>query len=61
MIFGLSLGNEGIHGATDQQAIYNQFKDNMQTLIKKAREDGKYPVMMNNYTRGDFEQTTMNT
>ncbi len=28
----------GIHGAADQQAIYNQFKDNMQTLISKARE-----------------------
>ena len=27
----------------------------MQTLIQKAREDGKYPVMMNNYTRGDFD------
>lgn len=57
VIFGLSLGNEGIHGAADQQAIYNQFKDNMQTLISKAREDGKYPVMMNNYTRGDFEES----
>lgn len=55
VMFGVSLGNEGIHGATDQQAIYNQFRDNMQTLIRKAREDGKYPVMMNNYTRGDFE------
>ena len=55
VIFGLSLGNEGIHNAADQQAVYNQFRDNMQTLIKKAREDGKYPVMMNNYTRGDFE------
>lgn len=55
VIFGLSLGNEGIHGATDQQAIYRQFQDNMQTLIKKAREDGKYPLMMNNYTRGDFD------
>ena len=54
VIFGLSLGNEGIHGATDQQAIYNQFRDNMQLLIKKAREDGKYPLIMNNYTRGDF-------
>ena len=55
VIFGLSLGNEGIHNAADQQAVYNQFRDNMQTLIKKAREDGKYPVMMNNYTRGDFD------
>lgn len=54
VIFGLSLGNEGIHGAANQPAIYDQFKENMQTLIKKAREDGKYPVMMNNYTRGDF-------
>lgn len=55
VIFGLSLGNEGIHNAVDQQAVYNQFRDNMQTLIQKAREDGKYPVMMNNYTRGDFD------
>lgn len=55
VIFGLSLGNEGIHGVTDQQAVYNQFKENMQILIKKAREDGKYPLMMNNYTRGDFD------
>lgn len=54
VIFGLSLGNEGIHGASDQQAIYNQYRDNMLVLIQKAREDGKYPVMMNNYTRGDF-------
>ncbi len=54
VIFGLSLGNEGIHDANDQDAIYNQFATNMQTLIAKAREDGKTPVIMNNYTRGDF-------
>lgn len=54
VIFGVSLGNEGIHGAADQEAIYNQFATNMQTLIAKAREDGKIPVVMNNYTRGDF-------
>lgn len=57
VIFGVSLGNEGIHGATDQQAVFNQFRDNMQTLIAKAREDGKYPVVMNNYTRGDFDES----
>jgi hypothetical protein len=56
VIFGLSLGNEGIHGATDQQAIYDQFATNMQTLITKARQDGKTPVIMNNYTRGDFNE-----
>lgn len=55
VIFGVSLGNEGIHGAADQEAVFNQFRDNMQLLISKAREDGKIPVVMNNYTRGDFE------
>ncbi len=54
VIFGVSLGNEGIHGAADQQAVYDQFSRNMQLLISKAREDGKIPVVMNNYTRGDF-------
>lgn len=54
VIFGLSLGNEGIHGAADQQAVFDQFRNNMQTLIRKAREDGKYPLITNSYTRGDF-------
>lgn len=54
VVFGVSLGNEGINGATDQDAIYNQFKTNMLLLVSMAREDGKYPVVMNNYTRTDF-------
>ena len=55
VIYGVSLGNEGIHGASDQQKIYDQFKNNMGTLIANARNDGKYAIVMNNYTRGDFE------
>lgn len=56
VIYGLSLGNEGIHEAadTEKQAVFDQFKANMLTLISKARADGKYPVVMNNYARGDF-------
>jgi hypothetical protein len=54
VIFGLSLGNEGIHGASDQNAIYTQWRDNMLKLIKMVRADGKIPVVMNNYTRGDY-------
>ena len=54
VIIGLSLGNEGIHGARDPQAIFDQFHRNMLTLISKCREDGKIPVVMNNYTRGDY-------
>ena len=54
VIFGLSLGNEGIHGASNQQAVFNQWRDNMLTLISKVRADGKIPMVMNNYTRGDY-------
>ena len=57
VIFGLSLGNEGIHGASNQQAVFNQWRDNMLNLIKKARTDGKIPVVMNNYTRADFTES----
>jgi hypothetical protein len=54
VIFGLSLGNEGIHGANNQQAVFNQWRDNMLKLINKVRADGKIPMVMNNYTRGDY-------
>lgn len=56
VIFGLSLGNEGIHGADNQDAVFRRWRDNMLTLIKKARQDGKIPVVMNNYTRADFNE-----
>lgn len=54
VIIGLSMGNEGIHGAENPTSIFNQFRDNMQILISKCRKDGKIPVVMNNYTRGDY-------
>lgn len=57
VIFGLSLGNEGIHGASDQQAVFNQWRDNMLKLINKVRADGKIPMVMNNYTRGDYNES----
>lgn len=57
VIFGLSLGNEGIHGASNQQSVFNQWRDNMLTLINKVRADGKIPMVMNNYTRGDYNES----
>lgn len=57
VIIGLSMGNEGLHGAADQQAIFNQFRDNMLKLINKMKADGKTVVVMNNYTRGDYTLT----
>ena len=32
----------------------NQFSTNMQQIVQKIKADGKVPVVMNNYTRGDF-------
>lgn len=55
VMIGLSLGNEGIHGATDRDAVFNGFRDNMLTLIERMRADGKIPVVVNNYTRGDYD------
>lgn len=54
VIIGLSMGNEGIHESGNKQQTLNQFSTNMQTLIRKMKADGKIPVVMNNYTRGDF-------
>lgn len=56
VIIGLSMGNEGLHEASDKQVIMNQFAGNLQQLISMMREDGKIPVVMNNYTRGDYTE-----
>jgi lysophospholipase L1-like esterase len=52
VIYGLSLGNEGILGGGQQK--FDQFKTNMLMLISKARSAGKVPVLTGNYGRGDF-------
>ena len=54
VIYGLSLGNEGIHDAANQQKIFDQWKNNMLRLIDMAREKGMTPVIINNYTRADY-------
>ena len=56
-VIGLGLGNEGLHGASDQQAVYDQWKTNMQTIIRMAQETGKQVVVSNNYPRGDYNAT----
>ena len=54
VIVGLSMGNEGIHESNNKEQTLNQFSTNMQTIVRKIKADGKIPVIMNNYTRGDF-------
>lgn len=58
VIYGLSLGNEGIHELG--KPSFDQFRDNMLLLISKAKSDGKIPVIINNYTRDDFNATDYN-
>ncbi|MBO4475143.1 MAG: hypothetical protein J5737_00260 [Bacteroidales bacterium] len=55
VIYALSLGNEGIHGAADQDAVYKQWKTNMKSLVSRARNEGRKVVVVGNYGRGDFD------
>jgi uncharacterized protein YjdB len=55
VIFALSLGNEGIHGSSNQQGVFDQWKNNMLSLITATRAKGLVPIVTNNYTRGDFD------
>jgi hypothetical protein len=58
VIYGLSLGNEGIY----EQGLpaFDQFALNMQKLIDTARAAGIEPVVVNCYTRNDFRAIDYN-
>lgn len=58
VVYALSLGNEGIMGGG--QAKFDQFKNNMQLLIAKARAAGKIPVIANCYAHGNYTATEYN-
>ncbi len=55
VVYGLSLGNEGIHGGG--QPVFDQFRNNMLKLIKQARDSGMEPVVVNCYTRNDYNSS----
>jgi len=56
-VIGLGLGNEGLHEAQNKQAIYDQWKHNMDSLIRIFEDEGKIVVATNNYPRGDYNAT----
>ena len=58
VMYGLSLGNEGIH--ENSQQAFDQFRDNMLQLIQQAREYNIVPVIVNCYPRSDFNLTDYN-
>ncbi|OAV44883.1 GDSL-type esterase/lipase family protein [Lewinella sp. 4G2] len=53
VVIGLSLANEGIRNGG--QRIYDQFQDNMTTLINRSRAAGLTPIIVSNYPRGDYD------
>jgi lysophospholipase L1-like esterase len=54
VVYGLSLGNEGIH--EQGQPAFIQFRNNMKTLIEQSREQGIEPLVVNCYARSDFNE-----
>ncbi len=58
VVYGVSLGNEGI--ITAGQAAFDQFKNNLQLLIDKAKAEGIIPIIANCYTRNDYTLTEYN-
>ena len=58
VIYGLSLGNEGI--MSQGQAAFTQFENNMLQLITQARNAGIEPIVVNCYANGAFDSTDYN-
>lgn len=55
VVYGLSLGNEGIHEFGRPR--YEQFRDNLHFLVEQSRALDIEPVIVNCYTRADFNFT----
>jgi lysophospholipase L1-like esterase len=69
VVIALSLGNEGIKRCNPGQeprgcspsreaadAVYQQFADGLQRLIRRSREEGIEPIVGMTYARGDFTE-----
>lgn len=54
VVYGLSMANEGI---IDNPAAYNQFKTNMEKIIRDTRDSGMIPLVVNNYANNDFKDS----
>jgi len=52
VVFGLVLGNEGVHETG--QVAFNSYLNNLPMMVQMARDINKVPVVQNNYGRGDF-------
>jgi len=53
-LIALSLGNEGLPGAANPQAIYDQFFTGMTNLIQMSRNNNIIPLIGNGYPRDPY-------
>lgn len=51
VVYGLSMANEGI---LTNPAAYDQFKTNMEKIIRETRDSGMVPMVVNNYANNEF-------
>ncbi len=57
VILGLSLGNEGIVSSDEltRNRNFEKYRNGLLRLIQLCRENNMYPVVVNCYTRNDFQ------
>ena len=57
VILGLSLGNEGIATSNElaMKRNFEKYRNGMLRLVQLCRENGMYPIVVNCYTRNDFQ------
>jgi PKD repeat protein/lysophospholipase L1-like esterase len=54
IFIGLSLGNEGLHGSPNPQALCNQFYSGISNLIAMTYQNGSLPLLGGVYPRDEF-------
>lgn len=57
VIVALSLGNEGLHEATDKAALTDQYIANMLRLANMIHQIGAKPILTGAYPRNDYTAT----
>lgn len=54
VVLGISLGNEGLHEVGERAVL--SYRENMPRIIHMLQDKGYYVIVVNNYTRADFNE-----
>jgi len=57
ILIGLSLGNEGLAGSPNPQAVYNHFLAGISNLVWLTYQNGSLPLLGGVYPRDQFDST----